>query len=325
VTLAGKSVLVTGGAGFIGSHLVDRLAGEGVSHLVVVDNLFLGKESNLEAAEAAFPALRFYHQDASDFDAMAAIVAAAGVDVVFDLAVIPLPTSLERPRWTVSVNMATVTVACELLRHGAYSTLVHLSSSEVYGTAQYVPMDEDHPLVPLTPYAASKAGGDHVVLTYQRTFGVDALVVRPFNTFGPRQNEGAYAGIIPQIIRQVLSGERVCIYGDGSQTRDFTYVADVAEAIVRLYDIPAARGRVVNAASGREVAINDLVGMLIEALGADVTPEYRPERPGDVRRHAGSAALLEELTGWRPARPLGEALAGTVAWYAAHLPGTRGD
>ena len=164
--LRGKSVLVTGGAGFIGSHLVDRIIQDSPSNLVVVDNLFLGKEANLDQARQAFPALKFYRQDASDYEAMKRIITAEGVEAVFNLAVVPLPTSLERPRWTVGTNMAITTVACELLREGYYQTLIHFSSSEAYGSAQYVPMDEKHPLLPSTPYAASKDDSDHVVLSY---------------------------------------------------------------------------------------------------------------------------------------------------------------
>ena len=315
MSLAGKSVVVTGGAGFIGSHLVDRVAAQGPANLVVVDNLFLGKERNLEAALARFPALRFYQEDASDYSAMEAILKDEATDVMFALAVVPLPTSLERPRWTVDVNVALATVASELLRQGAFTTLIQFSSSEVYGTAQYVPMDERHPLEPLTPYAASKAAADHIVLSYHRTFGVDAAIVRPFNTFGPRQNEGAYAGIIPLVVSRALRGQPAVIYGDGNQTRDFTYVGDVVEAALRVFESPATRGQVVNAASGSEVSVNELVRRLLDALGAEVPIRYEAPRPGDVQRHAGSADQLASLTGWRPSHDLAAGLQETVQWY----------
>ncbi len=319
--LAGKSVLVTGGAGFIGSHLVDRIASEGPANLVVVDNLFLGKDRNLDAARSAFPGLRFYAEDVAGFQAMARILAAEDIDVVFDLAVIPLPTSLERPRWTVETNVAAATTLCELLRTGGFGTLIHFSSSEVYGTARYVPMDEAHPLVPSTPYAASKAGADHIVLSYRETFGVDVAILRPFNTFGPRQNEGAYAGVIPVVARRALRGEPVIVYGDGAQTRDFTYVSDVAEAAVRVYEEPSTRGCVVNVASGKEVTVNALVAELLGVMGVDVPVVHAPPRPGDVRRHCGSVALAEELIGFRPRRSLRAGLEETVLWYREVLSG----
>lgn len=323
MSLAGRSVLVTGGAGFIGSHLTDRLATEKPANLVVVDNLFLGKEQNLAAARELFPGLKLYCQDSSDYDAMREILSSEDIEVVFDLAVVPLPTSLEQPRWTVDINLAMTSVLCELLREGVYCTLIHFSSSEVYGTSQYEPMDEDHPILPLTPYAASKAGGDHVVASYRASFGVDVATVRPFNAYGPRQNEGAYAGVIPTVIRRALAGEDILVHGDGEQTRDFTFVADVTEFALRVYGSPATRGRVQNVASGREVSVNTLVTSLLDELGADARVVHTDARPGDVRRHCGSAALGEELTGFRPNRSLEDGLAETVRWYRQMLAATH--
>jgi UDP-glucose 4-epimerase len=315
LSVAGRSVLVTGGAGFIGSHLIDRLLLDRPDNVVVVDNLFLGKRANLEPARHAFPGLRLYEEDAADFDAMREILAAEQVDVVFELAVVPLPTSLVRPRWTCDVNLSLATVACELLRQRCFQTLVHFSSSEVYGTARRVPMAEDHPLDPCTPYAASKAGADHVVSSYHRTFGLDVTTVRPFNGFGPRQNEGAYAGIIPIVIRRALAGEPVVVHGDGEQTRDFTFASQIAEAAVRAYGHPATRGRVVNVCSGREVSVNALVSTLLDIVQVEVAVEHAPPRPGDVQRHCGAAGLLEQLTGFRPAGGLELGLEETVRWY----------
>lgn len=315
LTLSGKSVLVTGGAGFIGSHLVDRLVEERPARLVVVDNLFLGREENLTEALERFPALRFHRVDASDYEAMREILVTEEVEVVFDLMVVPLPTSLERPRWTVDVNVGAATTACELLREGHYSTLVHFSSSEVYGSAQYVPMDEAHPLRPGTPYAASKAAGDHVVMSYCETFGVDAAIVRPFNTFGPRQNAGTYAGVIPVVIGRALRGDQVVIDGDGTQTRDFSYVGDIVDAAVRAYQEPATRGRAMNVASGQETRIEDLVASILALLGVESRVVHGPPRPGDVRRHCGAIDVARELIRYDPGRALGGGLAETVAWY----------
>ena len=317
--MTGKSVLVTGGAGFIGSHLVDRIIQESPNNLVVVDNLFLGKEANLEQARQVFPILKFYSQDASDYEAMKQIITAEGVEVVFNLAVVPLPTSLERPRWTVDTNVAITTVACELLRKGYYQTLIHFSSSEAYGSAQYVPMDEKHPLSPTTPYAASKAAGDHVVLSYWKTFGIDAAIVRPFNNFGPRQNEGTYAGVIPIVIRAALRGDPVIIYGDGEQTRDFIFVREVADAALRIYEEPDTRGQVINIAAGEELSINRLVQVIVGILGTDVPIVHEAPRPGDVRRHCGAIDLARRLAGFRPYIALDDGLAETVDWYREKL------
>jgi UDP-glucose 4-epimerase len=314
-SLHGKSVLVTGGAGFIGSHLVDRLVEESPSRLTVVDNLFLGREENLAHARDRYPGLRLYRDDATDSAALARIVAAEAVEVVFNLAVIPLPATLVKPRWGIEHNVALVTVPCELLREGRFATLIHFSSSEAYGSAKYVPMDEGHPSVPSTPYAASKIAGDHIVLSYAHTYDLDAAILRPFNNFGPRQNAGTYAGIIPIVVQRAQEGEAVTVFGDGEQTRDFVFVRDTADAAVRIYGEPRTRGRIVNIASGREVSVNELVRQLLEVLGSSVGVEHVAPRPGDVRRHAGDIGLARELIGFEPRISLHDGLAETVAWY----------
>jgi UDP-glucose 4-epimerase len=318
-TLAGKSVLVLGGAGFIGSHLVDRLADEGPRRVSVVDNLFLGREENLAAARERVADLRFHEQDATDEAALEAIVRADETEVVFNLAVVPLPASLERPLWSVEHNVRLALVPAELLRRGRFETLVHFSSSEAYGSAAYVPMDEGHPPVPSTPYAASKLAGDQIVLSYQHTFGLDAAIIRPFNNFGPRQNAGSYAGIIPIVVNRATRGEPIEIYGDGEQTRDFVFVRDTADAAVAMYGEPATRGRIVNVASGREVSVNELVRLLLEAIGADVPVRHVEPRPGDVRRHWASIDLARQLIGYEPRTSLRDGLAETVAWYLGSM------
>jgi UDP-glucose 4-epimerase len=317
--LTGKNVLVTGGAGFIGSHLCERITRDAPNRLVVVDNLFLGNESNLAAARSAFPGLKLYQQDAADFDAMAAIVASDSIDVFYNLAIVPLPASLVNPRWTVEHNVALATVPAELLRLGYYETLIHFSSSEAYGSAEHVPMGEDHPSVPSTPYAASKIGGDYVVLSYRETYGVDATILRPFNNYGPRQNAGAYAGIIPIVVSRAMRGEDIEIFGDGEQTRDFIFVRDTAEAAVRMYETRSTRGEVVNIASGRETSINTLVRELLGILGSDVKVTHEDPRPGDVRRHCGGIERAERLIGFEAATSLAEGLKETVAWYQESL------
>ena len=210
-----------------------------------------------------------------------------------------------------------MTVPCELLREERYATLIHFSSSEGYGSAEYVPMDEAHPLVPSTPYAASKVAGDQIVLSYHHTYGVDAGIVRPFNNFGPRQNAGTYAGIIPIVVHRAMAGVPVQIFGDGEQTRDFVFVRDTADAAVRTYAEPGTRGRIMNVASGREVTVNELVRQLLVALDSDVPVEHVGARLGDVRRHAADISLARKLIGFAPRTSLHDGLAETVAWYVA--------
>ncbi|MCA1587781.1 MAG: GDP-mannose 4,6-dehydratase [Chloroflexi bacterium] len=319
LSLAGKGVLVTGGAGFIGSHLVERLAREAPARLSVVDNMFLGREENLADARSLFPELKVHVQDAADYDAMAAIVNSDGIDVVFNLAIVPLPASLVNPRWTVDHNVALTSVPCELQRQGAFETLIHFSSSEAYGSASYLPMDEDHPSMPSTPYAASKLASDLVALSYRKTYGSDVAILRPFNNYGPRQNAGSYAGVLPIVVSRAMRGEPIVIYGDGEQTRDFVFVRDTAEAAIRIYEEPRTRGRIINIASGEEVTVNRLVGELLELLGVQPPIVHEEARPGDVRRHCGATVRARELLGFTPATDLRTGLAETVEWYRSSL------
>lgn len=315
-SLTGRSVLITGGAGFIGSHLVDRVIRDEPRKIVVVDNFFLGNEGNLAAALTARPDLEVIRLDASDLAAMQDVVTSHRIDAVFDLAVVPLPTSLTYPAWTVRTNVGIATTFCELARRGLVQRLIHCSSSEAYGTARYVPMDEGHPHDAITPYAASKSAADHIIDSYVQTFGIDATVVRPFNNFGPRQNPGSYAGIIPIVVRRVSSGLPVEIHGDGEQTRDFIYAPETADMIVRVFESESARGRVLNIASGVETSVNELVRRLLAALDAPDHPvEHVDARPGDVRRHCADVSLARKLLDYEPRELSDEDLAETVRWY----------
>lgn len=321
MTLQGKSVLVTGGCGFIGSHLVDRVLEERPANLVVVDNFFLGREENLEMARDRYPTLKVYRQDASDYGAMKRIIESENIQVVYNLAVMCLPASLEEPRQVVETNVLIVSVLCELAREGCYETLIHFSSSEAYGSARYVPMDESHPLCPSTPYAASKAAGDHIVLAYRETFGIDATIIRPFNNFGPRQNNGPYAGVIPAVIDQVLDGQPIEIYGDGEQTRDFIFVRETAQAAVRVYEEATTRGKALNIGTGRETSINRLVETILQAMGTKGMKVVHVEpRPGDIRRHCGGIGLARAIIGFEPKISLVEGLSQTVNWYINRRP-----
>lgn len=320
MSVKSKSVLVTGGAGFIGSHLVDRLIADDPKRIVVVDNFFLGHLDNLVAAQSGRPDLEIVRVDASDLAAMQDVVVANGIDVVFDLAVIPLPTSLTYPEWTVKTNVGIATTFCEISRRGLIERLVHVSSSEAYGSARYVPMDEGHPHDAITPYAASKSAADHIIDSYVQTFGIDATVIRPFNNFGPRQNPGSYAGIIPIVVQRVLTGVPIEIHGDGEQTRDFTFVRDTADLIAQIYDSPECQGKVLNVATGVETSVNELVRRMLAIMGkAGHQVVHTCARPGDVRRHAADITLLSSLLGKHPAPLSDEALRETIEWYGGSL------
>jgi len=319
MSLKNKSVLVIGGAGFIGSHLVDRLIKEKPDNLVIVDNFFIGKESNLKEAREKYPNLKIYNRDASDYNKISKIMKNEGIDVVFNLAVIPLPASLTKPRWAFEQNVNITLIMCELARNNFFDTLIHFSSSEAYGTSEYAPMDEKHPLNGTTPYAASKAASDQLVFSYCKTFGIDASIIRPFNNYGPRQNEGSYAGVIPLTIKRILNDKAPVIYGDGKQTRDYLYVTDTANAAVDVYNSKNTRNKVLNIASGKEMSIEYLIKIIAKYLNCDKPIVYEQERPGDVRRHIANIYLAEDLVGFKPTVSLEKGLKLTVDWYKDNL------
>ena len=263
--------------------------------------------------------MKVYRTDAADYSTMNRILERERIDVVFDLAVIPLPKSLELPMETVETNVKLTTILCELLRKGRFRTLVHCSSSEAYGNAHHVPMDESHPQLPLTPYAASKIAGDHVAISYNRAFGLDIAIARPFNTYGPRQNELSYAGVIPRTIMRIMNGEQPEIFGDGLQTRDFSYVGDMIEGIIAVFETYSTRGRVVNIASGKEVRIKKIVETIAKCMDYRGDIIHKPSRPGDVMRHRGDISLARDLFGYSPKTGLDEGLKKTVDWYSEEL------
>jgi UDP-glucose 4-epimerase len=320
MSVRSKSILVTGGAGFIGSHLVDRLIKDEPSRITVVDNFFLGSQENLAEALRVRPDIDVIRLDASDLAAMQDVVTTNEIDTVFDLAVIPLPTSLTYPAWTVQTNVGIATTFCEITRRGLIDRFVHVSSSEAYGSARYIPMDEEHPHDAITPYAASKSAADHIIESYVQTFGIDATVIRPFNNIGPRQNPGSYAGIVPIIVKRVLAGQPIEIYGDGEQTRDFIFVKDSVDLIAQVHDSAACRGKVLNVATGAETSINDILARILKIMGREDHPVFHSaERPGDVRRHLADVSKLEAALGHQSPRLTDEALTETIEWYTSVL------
>ncbi len=286
----------------------------------MVDNFFLGSMDNLAEARRVRPDMEIIRLDASDLAAMQEVVTRHEVDTVFDLAVIPLPTSLTYPAWTVQTNVGIATTFCEIARRGLIERLVHVSSSEAYGSARYIPMDEGHPHDAITPYAASKSAADHIIESYVQTFGIDATVIRPFNNIGPRQNPGSYAGIVPIIVQRVLAGAPIEIFGDGEQTRDFIYVGDTADLIAQIHESPRCRGQVLNVATGVETSVNDLVRRILEIMDRPDHPIFHSaERPGDVRRHLADVSKLTDALAHETPPLSDDALRRTVEWYLSVL------
>jgi UDP-glucose 4-epimerase len=315
--LRNKIVLVTGGAGFIGSHLVDALILEHPEKIIVIDNYSLGNNDNLSKAIDKYHELYVEVLDLSDFHTTRGLFLMCRPDVVFNLAIVPLPASLVYPYPTFRTNTDITLNICEFARLGMFDTLIHFSSSEVYGTnvSNTVPMNEEHPLNGTTPYAASKAASDLLVLSYARTFGIDTSIIRPFNNYGPRQNSGSYAGIIPSTINRVLNGKKPIICGDGFQTRDYLYVTDTANAAISIYKKTVTRGKVLNVASGKEISVNTLVGTISHKLGYMGDYIIRQERPGDVRRHIANIYRAEDLIGFKPTVTFVDGIQQTVDWY----------
>jgi len=323
MTLKNKNVLVTGGAGFIGSHLVDRIiAREMPNKVIVLDNLFLGKMKNLEDAKANCKNLKIYTFSLCDYEKTAKMIKDEKINVVFNLAVVPLPVSLTKPKWAFDENVIMTQNLCEMAREKMFETLIHFSSSEVYGTTIYSPMNEEHPLNPHTPYAASKASCDHLVYSYYKTYGIDMAILRPFNNYGPRQNEGNYAGVIPITVKRLLSGARAIIHGDGLQTRDFIYVTDTADAAIEIYNSMSTRGKTINIASGKEVTIKRLVETIIEQLKKEkinTEIKFEKEREGDVRRLIGDVRKATALIKFKPKVEFTDGIKNTVEWYKKNL------
>lgn len=317
--LEGKNVLVTGGAGFIGSHLCDSLLNEPVSQLVAIDNLFLGKESNLSNAKES-DCFLLKKIDVTDYEKTKEIIELYNIDVIFHFAVIPLEASLEKPLWSFEQNVKMTENISEIVRIANKKiTLIACSSSEVYGSALYTPMDENHPLLSHTPYAASKAASDILVCSYIKSFGIDASIVRPFNNYGPRQNEGSYAGVIPKTIKRILKGQKPIIYDNGKQTRDFIYVKDTADWTTEIYKNDKTRGEIINLASGKQIPIEVVIKGICKELNYDGEIEYREKRAGDVRKHQGSVEKARKLLSFEPNIGYPEGIKQTVQWYVNNL------
>lgn len=316
LNIAGKNILVTGGAGFIGSHLCDMLLQKGAGKVVVLDNFFLGKMENLEQASQDN---RFvlYRDDARHFGVVRSVIEKEQIEVVFNLATIALNYSFFNPFDAYMVNVEIANVLLELIKSGAYRTLVHISSSEAYGTARYSPMDENHPLNPTTPYAAGKAAADMLVQSFYNVEQIDCTIIRPFNNYGPRQNaEGALAAIIPITANRIRNGLKPIIEGDGEQTRDFIFVKDTARAMLLAYENEASRGKIINLGSGTDISINRLIHSICDYYGYTGEIERRPERKSDVKKLCASSVLAKEVLGFTPEINFDHGLKMTLDWYS---------
>lgn len=316
-TLKGQSVAVTGGAGFIGSHLVDRLLSEGARDVIVIDNMFLGSEDNLRDAMRD-ERIHFYKEDIEFATALNYIFAEHQIDTVFNCATKALNYSFVNPANAFSTNVDGVLNLLELQRAGAFQTLCHFSTSEVYGSAVYEPMDEAHPKNPTTTYAAGKAAADHAVESYVQMFGLDAYIVRPFNNYGPRQNyKGPLAGIIPITAYRILGGMQPEIHGTGEQSRDFIYVLDTVDAVIKLYD-SFPKGDSVNISTDNQISVNDLIPQICQVMGYDGEVGRKEGRKSDVECHNASNAKLRDAIDFT-LTPFDQGLRETLDWYKRNI------
>lgn len=314
----GKVVLVTGGAGFIGSHLVDRLIADGAKQVIIVDNLFLGSEDNIQ--EALAKGAVFYNEDIEYKDSLEYIFDAHQVDVVFNLATKALNYSFINPGNAFTTNVTGTVNLLELQRKGKFKSLCHFSTSEVYGTAVYEPMDEAHPKAPTTTYAAGKAAADLAVESYVNMFDVDAFIVRPFNNYGPRQNhKGLLAGVIPITAWRIQNNIAPELHGEGNQSRDFIYVMDTVDAVVKLYTVMPA-GESVNISTDNCVTIKELLTKIIAHYDYQGELVRKEARGADVLTHNASNAKVKKLISYN-LTSFEDGLAETLDWYKAKFTG----
>ncbi len=313
----GKRVLVTGAGGFIGSHLAERLVKLGADVRAMIHYNALGTWGWLDHSESK-DNIQVIAGDIVDRDSVKQ--AAAGREIIFHLAaLIAIPYSYHAPVSYLRVNIEGTLNVLQTAREFDVERVIHTSTSEVYGTALYVPIDEKHPLQGQSPYSAAKIGADKQVEAFHRSFNVPAVTVRPFNTFGPRQSARA---VIPTIITQCLTGNSIKL-GNLSPTRDLNYVANTVEGFLSAAATPAAEGKTINIGAGKEISIGNLAKLIAKLVGREIAihtddQRMRPDE-SEVERLLADNSLARELLGWRPTVSLEEGLKRTIAWVEQHL------
>jgi NAD dependent epimerase/dehydratase len=316
---AGRSVLVTGAGGFIGSHLAEALVRAGASVRAFVRYNSRNDHGWLETAEPDVAReLEIFRGDLANPEAVAGAV--SGRDVVLHLgALIPIPYSYRHPREFETANVTGTLNVLEAARRAEVRRLVHTSTSEVYGTGQRIPIDEDHPLHPQSPYAATKVGADQLALSYQRSFGTPVAIVRPFNTYGPRQSARA---VIPTIVTQALARDSIEL-GATDTTRDFLYVDDNVQGIMRCATAEGIEGEVINLGTGVEVSILEVVQRVLRLLDRELPVGFDENRlrppDSEVERLVADVAKAKELLAWQPEIDLDEGLRRTIEWLSGSL------
>jgi len=300
--LKGSRILVTGGAGFIGSHIVDRLAQD--NRVIVLDNLFTGQMSNLEMSKDR---ITFIEGDIRDKTLVRDIV--ADIEFVFHLAAhVGNIRSIQDPRFDMEVNIGGTINLLEACQHSNIKRIVITSSAAIFGEAYHLPIDEDHPLNPESPYAVSKMAAEKYGFAFYKVHGVPATALRYFNAYGPRQDTSEYANAISIFLSKTRNGEPLTIFGDGEQTRDFIYIDDIVTANVLAATRPAAVGEIFNIATGETHSIGQLVSAIGKTTGKEIPVTYADFRAGEVRHSRADITKARKLLGYSPKVSLEEGL-----------------
>ena len=307
--------LVTGGAGFIGSHIVEELAGRGES-VRVLDNLSTGREANLAGVRSK---IEFCQADIRDLAALRPLF--AGVDYVVHLAALAsVARSLEDPVETTLVNLNGTLHVLLAARDARAKRVVVAATAAVYGNAPALPCVETQTPQPLSPYALTKLADEYYGQIFHRSFGLEVVALRYFNIFGPRQNpQSPYTGVLSKFVVAYLRGATPTIFGDGEQSRDFTHVANVVDATLRACRTPDAAGKVINVGTGRSSTLNQTIAILNAIFGVQVKPHYAPPRVGDVRHSTADISLARATLGYEPQVSFEDGLQRTVDWMRAAL------
>jgi UDP-glucose 4-epimerase len=304
--------VVTGGAGFIGSTLVRRLLQEGARRIVVIDNLLTGREANLEEVRGH---IDFQRADIRTYPEIAPLI--RGAQVVFHLAAIPsVPRSIDEPVLSHEVNLDGTFNVLRAAREGGAGRVVYAGSSSAYGDTEVMPKVETMPPRPRSPYALQKLVGEQYCGVFSAVYGLPTVALRYFNVYGPRQDPSSpYSGVLSLFIAALLEGRAPTIFGDGEQSRDFTFVEDVVELTLQAARAPGVSGKVYNAGAGGRISLNQAWALLQRIEGVEIPAQYGPARPGDVRHsQADMAAAIREL-GYAPRFAFETGLARTLQWY----------
>ena len=308
--------LITGGAGFIGSHLTRTLLEEGAK-VRVLDNFSTGKEANLAGVAGDLEVIR---GDLRDLETVRAAV--AGMEVVLHQAALPsVPRSIADPLATLQTNINGTQHVLLAARDEGVRRVVYASSSSTYGNTPTLPKHEELPTNPRSLYALHKLTGERLCGLFTQLFGLETVALRYFNVFGPRQDPAStYAAVIPRFLRALLEGERPVVFGDGEQTRDFTYVANVVRANLLAATAPSVAGQVINVGCGERISLNELLRQMGALLGVAARAEYREPRAGDVHDSLADISLAQRLLGYQPSVMLRDGLARTLEAIRASQP-----